>query len=175
MEYNSSVLFWLKHYKLCSKGAQYSENFWDCWVLESKFVKFLMSILKRQVNSSSNFTSFFIVMTHNFSVNFKLIHFLLWIKGSHQSQTFKIFQVLWWKCSSCHFPNHKSVFLQIFHHSSVPWKITPLDRSKWKFWEFRVLASKFTKFVSLWKQLLSFSSNFASIFSIMRHKSSTFS
>ena len=28
--------------------------------------------------------------------------------------------------SSCHFPNHKSVFLQILHHSSVSWKITPL-------------------------------------------------
>ena len=25
--------------------------------------------------------------------------------------------------SSCHFPNHKSVFLQILHHSSVSWKI----------------------------------------------------
>ena len=28
--------------------------------------------------------------------------------------------------SSCHFSNHKSVFLQILHDSSVPWKITPL-------------------------------------------------
>ena len=34
-----------------------------------------MSILKRQVNSSSIFSSFFIVMTHNSSGNFKLIHF----------------------------------------------------------------------------------------------------
>ena len=49
-------------------------------MLGSKFVKF-MSILKRQVSSSSIFVSFFIVMTHNFSVNFKLIHFLLWTKG----------------------------------------------------------------------------------------------
>ena len=34
--------------------------------------------------------------------------------------------------SSCHFPNHKSVFLQILHDSSVSWKITPLHffRSK---------------------------------------------
>ena len=59
--------------------------------------KFLMSIFKREVNSSASFASFFIVMTHNSSVNFKLIHFPLWIKGSHRSPSFKIFQVLWWK------------------------------------------------------------------------------
>ena len=52
-----------------------------------------MSVLKRQVNSSS----FFIVMTHNSPVNFKLIHFLLPIKGSHQYPKFRDFQVLWWK------------------------------------------------------------------------------
>ena len=86
-----------------------------------------MSILKWQVNSSSDFASFFIVMKRNSSVNFELILFLLWIKGSHQSPNFETF-----KCSgenlpysSCHFPNHKSVFLQILHHSSVSWKITP--------------------------------------------------
>ena len=28
--------------------------------------------------------------------------------------------------SSCHFPNHQSVFLQILHDSSVSWNITPL-------------------------------------------------
>ena len=96
-------------------------------MLGSKFIKFLMSILKWQVNSSSNFASFFIVMTHNSSVDFKLIPFLLWIKGSHQSPNFETF-----KCSgenlayfSCHFPNHKSGFLQILHHP-VSWKITPL-------------------------------------------------
>ena len=61
-----------------------------------------------------------IAMTHNSSVNFKLIHFLLWIKPSQQSPNFKTFE-----CSSknlpnwsCHFPNHKSVFLQILHHFS---------------------------------------------------------
>ena len=66
--------------------------------------------------------------TYNSSVNFKLKHFLLWTKGSHQSPNFDTF-----KCSgenlpnsSCHFPSNKSVFLQILHHSSVSWKITPL-------------------------------------------------
>ena len=96
-------------------------------VLRSNFVKF-MSILKRQVSSSSIFVSFFIIMTHNSTVNLKLIHFLLWRKGSYQSSNFDTF-----KCSgenlqssSCHFPSNKSVFLQILHHSSISWKITPL-------------------------------------------------
>ena len=86
-----------------------------------------MSILKRQVSFSSIFVSFFIVMTHNASVNFKVIHFLLWAKGSHQSSNLDTFQ-----CSgenfpnSCHFPSNKSVFIQILHHSSISWKISPL-------------------------------------------------
>ena len=87
-----------------------------------------MSVLKRQVSSSAIFVSFFIVMTYNSSANFKLIHLLLWTKESHQSPNFDTF-----KCSGenlpntlCHFWNHKSVFLQILHHSCVSWKITPL-------------------------------------------------
>ena len=87
-----------------------------------------MSILKRQVSYSSNFVSFFIVTTYNFSVNFKLTHFLLWTLESHQSSNFNTF-----KCSgenlpnsSCHFPRNKPAFLQILHHSSMSWDITPL-------------------------------------------------
>ena len=97
-------------------------------VLGSTFVKFLMSILKRQVSSSSTFVSFFIFMTYKSYLNFKVIHFLLWAKGSHQSSNFDTF-----KCSgenlpnfSCLFSNHWSVFLQNLHNSSVSWKITPL-------------------------------------------------
>ena len=48
------------------------------------------------------------------------MHFLLWTKGSQENINFDIF-----KCSdenslnsSCHFPNHKSVFLRILHDSS---------------------------------------------------------
>ena len=52
-----------------------------------------MPILKWQVSSSSDFALFFIVMTNNYSINFKLIHFLLWMKGLILSQ----FWVLWWK------------------------------------------------------------------------------
>ena len=141
--HNSSGNFKVIHFLLWTKGSHQSPNFdtFKCsgenlpnsschfsnhmsvfpGVLRSKFVKFLMSILKRQVNSSSIFVSFFIVTTHNSSGNFKVIHFLLWTKGSHQSPNFDTF-----KCSgenlpnsSCHFSNLKSVFLQILHHSSV--------------------------------------------------------
>ena len=86
-----------------------------------------MSVLKWKVNSSSNFALLFIVMTLNSSVNFKVIPFLLWTKGSHQNSNFDTF-----KCSGenlpnfpCLFSNHRSVFLQNLHNSSMSWKITP--------------------------------------------------
>ena len=130
-------------------------------MLGSKFVKFLMSILK-QVSSCSNFVSFFVAMKGNSTLNFKMTHFLLWTTGSHQSSTCDTF-----KCSgknlpnsSYHFPSNKSVFLQILHHSSMSWKITPFyffssnnmyfaqkDPVKVKiFWDYWVLRSKFVKF-----------------------------
>ena len=86
---------------------------------KSKFFRFSSARVK--TNQIPRVMSCFIVMTHNSSVNFKLIHFLLWTKESHQSPNFDTF-----KCSgenlpnsSCYFPNHESVFLQILDHSSV--------------------------------------------------------
>ena len=64
-------------------------------MLGSKLVKFLMSILRRQVNSSSNFASFLIVMTHNSSIKLKLS--TLDEKMPLKSQ-FWGFPKLWWKC-----------------------------------------------------------------------------
>ena len=143
-------------------------------MLESKLVKFHKSVLKWQVNSTSNFALFFIVMTHNSSATFKVIPFLLWTKGSHQSPSFDTF-----KCSgenltnfSSLFSNHKSVFLQNLHISSVAWNITPLyfrssnnfgykEPIKTHFSDFRVLGSKFVKFLmSTLKWQVSSSSNF---------------
>ena len=92
-----------------------------------KIFQIVVSILKRQVNSLSNFASLFIVMIHNFSVNFKLMHFLLWMKVSHQGSIFWTFE-----CSGkslpnsrCLFPIHQLVYFQILHQSSVSWNITP--------------------------------------------------
>ena len=97
-------------------------------MLGSKFIKFLMSILKRHVNSSSNFESFFIAMTHNSSVNIKLIHFLLWIKGPQQSPNFETFE-----CSGknllnlpCHFPHYQSDFSVMKYNFSALFQIQKL-------------------------------------------------
>ena len=76
----------------------------------------------------------------------------------------------------CHFWNHQSFFatqllciflaqtLHIFY-KSIP--------SKWKFSDFLLLALKFTKFLmSFFKQKVSFSLKFRSLFSVMRDNSS---
>ena len=144
-----------------------------------------MSVLKWQVNSSLIFALFFIVMTHNSSISFKVTPFLLWAKRSHQSLNFDTF-----KCSgenlpnfSSLFSNHKSAFLQNLHNSSVSWKITPLyfcssnniyfghkEPIKTNFLDFRELGSKFVKFLmSILKRQVSFFSIFVSFFLVMTH------
>ena len=97
MKDNSSVLFYLVQYILCSKEVYQSENLWNFWVLRSKFVKFFMLILKRQIDSSPNFVYLFSFMKDNSSSN-----------------------------SLCQFWNDKSVPLQILCNSSLSWQITTL-------------------------------------------------
>ena len=129
---------------------------------ESKFVKFFTWILKWQVNSSSDFSSFFSVITLNSFVNFKLVHLLIWAKGSYQSPNFDTFECSGESLPNSKCPNRKSVFLQIFHHSSLSWKITPLyffrsnviyfaaqkGTIKKQFFETWVLGKKLTKFLN---------------------------
>ena len=98
-------------------------------MLGLKFVKFLMSILNWHVNSSSNFPSSFIAMTQNSPVNFKLIHFLLWTKGSRQSPpVFRISSFCWkfpkflmsfLKAQVSFRPSVASTFIAIKHNSSI--------------------------------------------------------
>ena len=71
-----------------------------------------MSVLKGKVNSSSNIALIFIVMTHISSVNFKVIPFLLWTKGSHQSSNFDSFK------SSGENLTNSHVFFQTTSHFS---------------------------------------------------------
>ena len=91
---------------------------------------------------------------------------------AHESTNFETF-----KCSgedlpksSCYFPNHKPVFLQILHDSLVSWKITPMyvfrsnvtyfaqkGSIKVQILENWLLESKFTKFFSFLKQQIGFS------------------
>ena len=63
-----------------------------------------------------------ILHCHDSFVNFKLIIFLFWIKGAHQTPNFETFKHFGENLPyySVHFPNHKSVFFQILHHSSLP-------------------------------------------------------
>ena len=90
-------------------------------ILTSAWVK-ICQISHVNFERTSQFLSKFCIILQS-PVNFKLTHFLVWIKGSHQCPNFETFE-----CSapnsSCHLPNHKSVFLKILHHSSVSWKIT---------------------------------------------------
>ena len=123
-----------------------------------------MSILKWQVKSITNFGLFFIVITRNSPLSFKLINFLLCIKGSNESPNFENFL-----CSgenlpnSCHFPNHKSVFLLILHNSLVSWDIPSIlfldeilyafsesSLSKYKLGEISNDQSKFWNFALWW-------------------------
>ena len=79
-----------------------------------------MSILEWQVNSVSNFASFFIVITHSSPLSLKLRNFLLCIKGSNESPNFENSAQSRENLlnPSCHY-NHNSHFLQILHHTLV--------------------------------------------------------
>ena len=97
-------------------------------MLRSKFVKFLMSILKQQIDSSPNFLSLFSFMKDNSSVLFWFKQYILCSKGTHKNENFWDF-----KCSgqnssnfSCQLSNGKSIPLQILRNSSLSRQITPL-------------------------------------------------
>ena len=102
IKHDFSVLFLAQTYTLV-KGTNYRViDFFDFWVFGSKFVKFLMSIVKLRVIFNSNFALFFIVMTHNSSINFKVINFLLYTKGSRAKSQYWHFQVLVKICQISH-------------------------------------------------------------------------
>ena len=77
-----------------------------------KMVKFLISVLNWPANFCSNFTSFFIFMTHKSLVKFELIHFLLWIKEPNKSPNFQTCFGKNLPSFPCHFWKYKSFFLQ---------------------------------------------------------------
>ena len=60
------------------------------------------------------------------------MHFLFWTKRSHKSTNCDIFKHSGENVSnsSCHFPNQKSMFLQILHDSSLSRMINPLYFSR---------------------------------------------
>ena len=96
-------------------------------MLRSKFVKFLMSILKRQVDSSPNFASLFSFMKDNSSVLFLAQTIYTLLKRSTLKWEFLRLSSAGIKIrlnSLCQFWNDKSIPLQTKHRSS--WHITPL-------------------------------------------------
>ena len=87
-----------------------------------------MPILNWEVSSSSVFASFFILMTHNSLVNFKLKYFQLWTKNPIKipilrliGPLVKIYEILYL------FSKPKVSFFQILHYSLMLRKITLLD------------------------------------------------
>ena len=105
------------------------KNFWEFLrVLRSKFVKFFMSILKRQVDSSPSFASLFSFMKDYSSVLFSSNNIYFAQKEPIKVEIFETFE-----CSGqillnslCQFSNDRSIPLQILYLSSVSWKIIPL-------------------------------------------------
>ena len=144
-----------------------------------------MSTLKRQVNSSSDISSFFSVITYNSSVSLQLIHFLPWAKGSHENTNFDIF-----KCLDENLPKFLMSFLkpQVSFSSNFAWffsvmKYTPLyffrsnvyfaqKGPKCKFFRLFSARIKIHQILVIFETKISFSSNFAPLFGIMRHISS---
>ena len=115
---------------------QYSANFWDFWMLRSKFVKLLRSVLNSQVSPSSNFLQMFL-----FSVmkdtplkgTFPALGFSTLSKRIPSKSTFWEFECSGQKFpnSYCHFWKHNSVFFQVLYQYSVSLSITHLYFISW--------------------------------------------
>ena len=101
-------------------------NFLRCLSARVKIHQIPHVSLKAHVNFLSNFASFFIVMTHNSSVNFKLIYFLIWIKGFHQNPNFETI-----KCSGDNLPKSSYVILQTTSQFFFQFCTTPQYHEIW--------------------------------------------
>ena len=98
-------------------------------VLGSKFVKFLMPILKWQVHSSPKFCIPLQFHERFFVCTFLAQTIYTLLKRSPLKWKFlRLFECFCQNLSNslCQFLNGKSILLQILYHSSVLWKITPL-------------------------------------------------
>ena len=120
-------IFSSKYLYTLDKQIQSKCKFSDFQLLAWKLTKFLMSFFKPQVNFHLNFATAFSVMTQ-FLWNFLTETVYALDKKSPSMYNFQTFG-----CSnesspnsSCYFWNHKVRFIQILHHCSVSWKITPL-------------------------------------------------
>ena len=97
-------------------------------MLRSKFVKFLMPILKRQVSSSLNFVSLFSFMKDNFYVLFSSNNIYFAQKESIKVKVLETFECSGQNLSNsfCQFWNGNSIPVQILHPYSISSEINPL-------------------------------------------------
>ena len=141
-----------------------------------------MSILKRQVNSSSDFSSFFSAITRNSSCIFYFrqkdpMKVPILTLSSVVMKICQIPHVIFQTTSHfffkfCMTPQCHELQLLCTFLGQTLYTLHKKDQSKCKF--FRLLSAriKITKFLSFLKQKIVFSSNFAQLFGIMRHNSS---
>ena len=147
-----------------------------------------MTFPKPQVSFSSNFAyssmSWNIIPLHFFSSNAIYVVQIEPIKV----QVFETFESFGKNSSnsSSQFWSNKLISLQILYHSSLPWlhckyyahKFSTLDKripSKSQFWDFQRLWWKFAILpMSFSKQQVSFPSNVASVFIVMKDNYSVF-
>ena len=149
-----------------------------------------MLFFKPQVSFRLNFAIPFSTMTHNSSEISLLKQCMLWTKRTHQCTIFRLLGDLMKVHPICHaiFETTRSGCIQILYYCSVSWKINPLYFFSWNviwFWHKQptevifsegwkwVVRWKFTKFfISYLKPQVSFSLDFASLFSVMGDTSS---
>ena len=129
MKHNSSGNFRLINFLLWIKRSHQSPNFetFECSGenlpnFSSHFPNYYKSVFLHILHHSSvswNITSLYCFSSNN-------IYFPQ--KEPIKVKIFETFECsgLHLSISLCHFTKHKSVFLQILHHSFVSWKITPL-------------------------------------------------
>ena len=159
-------------------------KFSDFRLLAWKLTKFLRSFFKPRTSFSLNFASPFSFTSHNSYEILYLKHYMFGQKEPIKVQFFRFLRAL----MKVHlilyavFETARSGFIQIWHHCSVSWKITPLyfcssnlayfgqkEPIEKKVSDFWVVWWKPTKFLMLYLKLkVSFSLNFASLFSVMR-------
>ena len=82
--------FSFKIFSVIKHNSSSAQSIYGRSQLNSKFFRFLGARVK--IHQIPHVMSFFIVITHASSVNFKLINFLLWTKASHQSPNFDTFE-----------------------------------------------------------------------------------
>ena len=109
------------------KRIQSKCKFLDFQLLAWKLTKFVMSFFNPEVSFRWNFTTNFSVMIHNSSEMLYLKQYMFWTERTHQCTIFRLIGALMKFHPIPHsiFGTTSSGLVQILHHCSVSWYITP--------------------------------------------------